>query len=130
MQRTAQRGCALDLLERDLVASLQRLRFPCRGLLVNLDQEREALRVLIELLGNAVIVEVFDRDQLAEPGDAAVMIGVPVADDEMVDGLEAGVGAGLVNALGVAGAGIAAINQHRFTGGRDHQRGRAALRCR
>ena len=74
-----------------------------------------------------MVVEVADRHQVGQLLDAAVMIGVPVRDDEMIDRLEARCGGSLVDALGVAVAGIAAVDQHRLALRRDEQRVSAAL---
>src|SRR5689334_3406031 len=56
------------------------------------------------------------------------MIGVPVTDDHVIDGLEAGqFGGDLVNAFRIAVARIAAIDQHRLPGRRHEQSGSTAL---
>ena len=56
------------------------------------------------------------------------MVGVPVRDDQVVDGLEAGRRvAALWMRSASRGAGVAAVDQHRLAGRRDDQRRGAAL---
>ena len=66
--------------------------------------------------------------QFAETSDAAVMIQVPVRDDQMIDRLEPDRVRRLGDTVGVTRAGVAAVDEHRFAGGRDDQRRGAAFR--
>ena len=79
----------------------------------------------------AMIDEMPDRDALGELGHAAEMIAVPMGDDQMVDLGEAGVLGGRHDAPGIAdrrlGRDIAGVDEQRFAGRRDEERGVAAL---
>jgi hypothetical protein len=62
-------------------------------------------------------VELADRQQLRQLADAAVVVEVPVRDDQVVDRLQPGPLRRLVDALGVAAAGVAAVDEDRLAGG-------------
>ena len=58
---------------------------------------------------------------------AAHVIDVIVGDDEVIDRLHAGGAGGVDDPAGIALAGISGVDQHRLAGGRDDERGGAAL---
>ena len=77
-----------------------------------------------------MIDEFADGDLRGERGEAAEVVAVPVRDDEVIEMREAGVVNRVHDAAGVAvGArrDIAGVHEQRFAGGRDEERGVAAL---
>ena len=77
-----------------------------------------------------MIDELANRDVRGELGQPAEVVGVPMRDDQMVDLLKAGVLDGIPDAAGIASggrAGVAGIDQQRFTRGGNKKRGIASL---
>jgi len=54
------------------------------------------------------------------------MIDMPVRNDQMVNSVQSRLGGNTVNAFGIAGAGVAAIDQDGFAQRRDEQGGGSA----
>jgi len=71
--------------------------------------------------------QVADRNALQDVGESAIVIRVKVRDQHVVDLLDPCGVAGLLDPIGIAVAGVARIDQHRFTSRRDHQDRRAAF---
>ena len=105
------------MLERNLVAGIE------HDPAVGLELEVLLARLLPALVEQAVVVDVADRHAGGEGGGAAEVVEVVVGGDEVVDVLHPGLGGGLVDPAGVAVAGVAGVDQHRFAGGRDDERG-------
>ena len=79
------------------------------------------------LLVRTVIHEFADRDALLELRHPAVMIAMPVRDDQPVDLGQPGILGGGIDTLGIAdrAVGVAGVDQERFTG-RVHEQRRVA----
>ena len=119
---------ALRLLQPDRAAGIERDRLVFRGGAIGRVFRREVL-VFVERRDRAVIVKPVDPDQLRQFGNAAVMIGVVMRHDQVIDRRHSGLFHRLFDALRVAAleAGPARVNQDRFAGRRDDQRRRAAF---
>jgi len=100
---------------RNLVAGLQHRVFPLR-VERRVDLGEEFVGGFGRLLVRAVVHVLADRDQLLELGHAAVMVAVPVGDDQAIDLGEAGIFRGGEDAAGVAdrAVGVAGIDQQRL----------------
>ncbi len=111
---------------RDLVAGLEDGVLSL-GVERRVDLGQELVGGFGRLLVRAVVHELADRDALLEFGHAAVMIAVPVRDDQAVDLGEAGILGGGEDAFGVADRAVevAGVDQERFTG-RVHEQRRVA----
>ena len=118
--------------KRDGVAGLDGDALLHLGLAVGLAQERPAqvLRVAVGAgLGEALVVERADGHEGSELRRAAEVVNVEVRDDDMVNALQArDFGGELVDAPGVAPAGIAGVNEHGLALRRDDERGATAFR--
>ena len=79
----------------------------------------------------AVVDEMPDRDALGEFRQAAIMIAVPMGDDQIVDLGQPGIPGGRHDAPGIADRrgrrDVAGVDQQRLAGRRDEQRGVAAF---
>ncbi|MEI9815247.1 MAG: MFS transporter [Acidobacteriota bacterium] len=85
----------------------------------------QALRIVFD--GLAMVVEVADGGDFGQCGNASDVIPVEVCDQQMIDAAEAGRDHGLGDALGIASAGEAGVDQQRFAGGADDERCRSAF---
>ena len=75
------------------------------------------------LIRDAVVIHVGNRHQGGQFRRPAKVIDVKMRGDVMIDALEScHLGGGLLNAAGIAAAGIPGIDQYRFIGGRHDQR--------
>ena len=77
--------------------------------------------------GRTVIDEGADRNILDELLKAADVIDVVMGRDQVIDALHASRGEHFFQAIKVPRSGTAAVDQHRFAGGRDPQRGLSAF---
>ena len=121
----------VGLLERDQVPGLDRRAFLHLRVAVRLADDRPA-RVGGVVVGirerEALVVQGADRHQVRQLREAAEVIDVKVRDDDVIDALQARDFRGdLMNALGIAAAGVAGVDEHRLAFGRDDERGAAAL---
>ena len=80
-----------------------------------------------DLFGEAFVVEGADWHEFGKFSEAAEMVDVEVGDDDVIDAREAGLGGGVVDAGGVATAGVAGVDEDGFAGGGDEERGAAAF---
>ena len=128
LDRFAVRGDDVDVepAHRDLVARLEHGVLSL-GVERRIDLGEELVGGFGRLLVRTVIHEFADRDALLELGHPAVMIAVPVRDDQAVDLGETGILRGGIDALGIAhrAVGVAGVDQERFTG-RVHEQRRVA----
>src|SRR6185436_1631313 len=78
-----------------------------------------------------VVDEMLDRDALGELLHTAVVVAMPVRNDQLIDLREAGILGGLHDARGVTDrrlrSGVAGVDEQRFTRWRDEERRVAAL---
>ncbi len=80
-----------------------------------------------DLVGQAFVVEGTDGHEFGEFSEPAEVVDMEVSDDNVVDAREAGLDGGVVDAGGVATAGVAGVDEDGFAGGGDEERGAAAF---
>ena len=80
-----------------------------------------------DLVGQAFVVEGADGHEFGEFSKAAEVVDMEVGDDDVIDARETGLGGGVVDAGGVATAGVAGVDEDGFAGGGDKESGTAAF---
>ena len=80
-----------------------------------------------DLVWEAFVVEGADGHEFGEFSEAAEVVDMEMGDDDVIDAREAGLGGGVVDAGGVATAGVAGVDEDGFAGRGDEERGAAAF---
>ena len=122
---------AVGLLEREGVAGLEGDAAVGLEVAIGFDDQGPAgvFGVVVGVgLGDAFVADGPDRHEAGEFGRAAEVVDVKMGGDEEVDFLQAGgFGGDLVDAAGIADAGIAGVDEDGFAGGGDDEGGAAAF---
>ena len=118
---------SVGLLERDLRAGANDVATICLEVPIRRTRDGPSSLVGASIrvaLRNSFVMHLTDRNEGGKLRGAAVVIGVKVGDDEMIDFLQLRhLGRHFVNAARVAFEGIAGIDEDGFAGGSDDQSG-------
>src|SRR5947207_5640426 len=125
-----QSGRAVGLFQRDVFARLDDNAFVRFEFTIGFDsfEKPPVIAAVGIVLGNAVVVNHADRQQFRQFRRPAEMVGMKMRGDEIIHFLQTGDFSGhVMNAFGIASAGISGINQHGFVRRRHDERRAAAF---
>src|SRR5438445_3561966 len=125
-----QSGRAVGLFQRDVFARLDDNAFVRFEFTIGFDSfEKPAVIAAVGIvLGNAVVVNHANGHQFRQFRRPAEMVGMKMRGDEIIHFLQTGDFSGhVMNAFGIASAGISGINQHGFVRRRHDERRAAAF---